>query len=207
MISIASPDASSRSLAQLVVRQDPTLMVNRYAVRAVDDGEEGDVIAKAQQKRLALKERVTFFADEERTQPVFGFRARSTVDLNAAYDVTGENDEPIAWFKKDFRKSLARSTWHLHVPSAGIEAVGTERSGKVAGLRRVWNLVLEDLPGPFRFHFDFRTPDGTLVMSSERRRSLTDIYDVELPELPDGTRLDWRIAAAMAVALDALQAR
>jgi hypothetical protein len=44
-------------------------------------------------------------------------------------------------------------------------------------------------------------------MSSERRRSLTDVYDIELPETPDGTRLDWRVGAAMAVALDALQAR
>jgi hypothetical protein len=30
----------------------------------------------AQQKRFAFKEQVTFHADEARTQPVFGFRAR-----------------------------------------------------------------------------------------------------------------------------------
>jgi hypothetical protein len=207
MISPAQADAPPQSFARLVIRQDPTLMVNRYAIRAPEDGEEGPVIARAQQKRLALKEKVTFFADEERTEPVFGFRARSTADFNATYDVTDSGGEPIGWFRKDFRKSLARSTWHLGVASTGLEAVGTERSGRVAGLRRVWSLVLEDLPGPFRFLFDFRTPDGTLVMSSERRRSLTDVYDVELPKLPDGSRVDWRIAAAMAVALDALQAR
>jgi hypothetical protein len=208
MTSAISADPQTQALTRLVVRQDTTLMVNRYAVSAVgEDGEEGPVIAKAQQKRLALKEQVTFFADEERTQPIFGFRARSTADFNATYDVTDADGEPIGWFKKDFRKSLARSTWQLGAPEQEIEAVGAERSARVAGLRRVWSLVLEDLPGPFRFHFDFRTQDGTLVMSSERRRSLTDVYDVELPELPDGSRLDWRVAAAMAVALDALQAR
>ncbi|WP_267884887.1 hypothetical protein [Jiangella alkaliphila] len=44
-------------------------------------------------------------------------------------------------------------------------------------------------------------------MSSERRRALRDAYDVNVPALPDGSRLDWRLAAAMAVALDALQSR
>jgi len=41
------------------------------------------------------------------------------------------------------------------------------------------------------------------VMSSERRWGLRDRYVVKVP----GARLDSRVAAAMAVALDALQSR
>ena len=56
------------------LRQKITLMVNRYEIRAVDaSGAEGPVIAVAQQKRMAFKEQVTFYADEARTQPVFWF--------------------------------------------------------------------------------------------------------------------------------------
>jgi hypothetical protein len=33
------------------------------------------------------------------------------------------------------------------------------------------------------------------------------VYDVTLPTAPNGWRLDWRVGAAMAVALDALQSR
>jgi hypothetical protein len=58
-----------------------------------------------------------------------------------------------------------------------------------------------------RFHFDFVTDGGETVLSSERRRSIRDRYELTVPTLADGRKLDWRVAAAMAVALDALQAR
>lgn len=201
-------DAPAPPVTRFVVRQKVTVMVNRYTMHPLDEaGREGPPIASAQQKRLAFKEQVTFYADEQRTQPVFGFKARSTMDLAATYDVTDAEGRPIGWFKKEFRKSLMRSTWRMGILAMDLEAVGTERSGSVAVMRRVWGVVLDAVPAPFRFHFDFRTPDGTLVMSSTRRRSLRDVYDVELAALPDGAHIDWRVAAAMAVALDALQSR
>ena len=84
-------------------------------------------------------------------------------------------------------------------------AVGSERSGRVALARRAWeNLpITESMPSPFVFHFDFVDPDGVVVMSSERQRSMRDRYDVRVTQ----GRLDGRVAAAMAVALDALQGR
>lgn len=201
-------EKTPQPVSRLVVRQKLTMMVNRYTIQPVDDsGNEGPVIASAQQKRLVFKEQVRFYADEARRRPVFGFRARSSLDLGTTYDVTDADGRPIGWFKKEFRKSLTRSTWRMGIPALDLEAVGTERSGAVALVRRLWNLVLEDMPGPWRFHFDFRTPDGTLVMSSDRRRALRDVYDVELPATPSGSRVDWRVGAAMAVALDALQSR
>jgi hypothetical protein len=197
-----------QEMSRLVVRQNHTMMVNRYTIHPVDDaGDEGPAIAAAQQKRLALNEQVTFYADEQRKRPIFRFKARDTLDLGTTYDVTDAGGQPIGWFKKEFRKSLTRSTWRMSIPALDLESVGTERSGAVALIRRVWNLVLEDVPGPWRFHFDFRTPDGTLVMSSDRRRALRDVYDLELPATPSGLRVDWRVGAAMGVALDALQSR
>jgi hypothetical protein len=195
-------------MSRLVVRQRHTMMVNRYTIHPVgEDGDEGAPSAVVQQKRLALREEVTFYADEQRTRPMFRFKARDTLDLSTTYDVTDADDRQIGWFRKEFRKSLTRSTWRLSVPALELEAVGTERSGTVALVRRVWNLVLEDLPGPWRFHFDFRTPDGTVVMSSDRRKAMRDVYDVELPATSTGGRIDWRVGASMAVALDALQSR
>jgi hypothetical protein len=98
---------------------------------------------------------------------------------------------------------LLRSTWHLDAP--GVQAVGTERSSGVALARRAWEFlpVVNNLPSPFRFHFDFVDEGGHTVMSSVRRRALRDRYDITVP----GARLDGRVAAAMAVALDALQSR
>jgi uncharacterized protein YxjI len=191
------------------LRQKMTLMVNRYEIRSVDaSGSEGPAVAVAQQKRVALKEEVTFYSDDARTQPVFSFKARRKLDLAATYDVFDDAGVPVGWFRKDFGTSLLRSTWHLGTPD-GLEAVGTERNGNVALARRAWDMLpfVSDLPSPFVFHFDFTAPDGTLVLASERRRSLRDHYDVHVPVASNGWQLDWRLAMSMAVALDALQSR
>lgn len=183
-------------IQRFAVTQKITLMVNRYEIRALGpDDEPGQVLAMAQQKRMAFKELVTFYADEARTIPVFSFKARQVMDLGATYDVLDAAGTPIGMFRKDFAKSLLRSTWHLE--GAGLAAVGQERSMPVAILRRLTDAI------PLAFHFDFRDPSGQVVMSSERRWGLRDRYVVSIP----GGRVDGRVAAAMAVALDALQGR
>ena len=191
------------------LRQKITMMVNRYEIRSVDAaGSDGPVVAVAQQKRMAFKEQVTFFADEARKQPVFSFKARQRLDLGATYDVFDAAGAPIGWFRKDFGKSLLRSSWHLG-SADGLEAFGTERNKNVAIARRVWEFVpyAGEIPLPFLFHFDFTAPDGTLVLSSQRKRSLRDRYDIHVPQASNGWQLDWRVGLAMAVALDALQSR
>jgi uncharacterized protein YxjI len=190
-------------LERFAVKQRLTMMVNRYEIRELTaDDTEGALLAIAQQKRMAFKEEVTFYADEDRSDPVFSFKARKRVDLGATYDVRDGAGRDIGWFRKDFGKSLLRSTWHLG--AAGVEATGQERSAGVALARRAWETLLPiDLPSPFVFHFDFVDAAGQLVMSSQRKRSLRDRYEVTVP----GARLDARVAAAMAVALDALQSR
>ncbi|GAA2174116.1 hypothetical protein GCM10009784_11100 [Arthrobacter parietis] len=195
---------SQPPIERFSVTQKVTLMVNRYEVRSVDpDGNPGALMALAQQKRAAFKEEVRFFTDESKKTQLFSFKARRRLDLGATYDVLDAQGSPLGCFRKNFGSSLLRSTWELEAP--GIQAVGSERSQGVAIARRVWEIVpfLDAIPAPFLFHFDFRDPTGQLVLTSERRASLRDRYDVNVP----GGRLDWRLAAAMAVALDSLQSR
>ena len=178
------------------VKQKLTMMVNRYEVNETNpDGSVGRLMAVAQQKRMALKEQVTFFADEGRSQPVFSFAARQVMDLGAGYDVRDAEGVPLGMFRKDFGQSLLRSTFHLSGP--GLEATGRERNQVVALLRRFVDF-------PFAFHFDFvDQATGQPVMSSERQMTLRDRYQVTVQD----PRLDFRLAAAMAVGLDALLAR
>jgi uncharacterized protein YxjI len=193
------------NLQHFFVSQRITMMVNRYEIRAAEpDGSQGPVVAMAQQKRMAFKEQVTFYSDEDRKHPAFGFKARRRIDLGATYDVTDADGEPIGWFRKQFGRSLLRSTWQLSTADGG-EATGTERSMGVAVARRLWETlpVVDNLPSPFVFHFDFVDASGQVVLSSVRKRTLRDRYEVTVP----GGRVDGRVAAAMAVALDALQSR
>ena len=183
-------------LPKFFVKQKLTMMVNRYEVHeAGADGSVGRLMAVAQQKRMAFKEHVTFYRDDQRSDPVFSFQARQVMDLGTGYDVRDAAGTPLGSFRKDFGQSLLRSTFHLSAP--GLEATGQERNQVVAVLRRFVDL-------PFAFHFDFKDQaTGAVVMSSERQVSLRDRYVVTVPD----QRLDFRLAASMAVGLDALLAR
>ena len=185
--------AQLQSLNQFVVRQRIALMVNRYEIRPSRDGE---VLALAQQKRMSLKEQVTFFADEQRTLPVFGFKSRNVLDVRGATDVLDERGTPIGVFSKDFGASLLRSTWHIDQPGRA-RITGAERNMVIAILRRFTDV--DFLP----YHFDFSGDGGRPAMSVERAWALRDTYTVTVHD----PGLDRRLAAAMAVALDALQSR
>jgi hypothetical protein len=192
-------------VSRFYVRQKITIMVNRYQIFGANpDGSEGPLLAFAQQKRMAFREQVTFYTDESKFQPMFSFKARQRLDVHAEHDVFDEHGTPLGYFRKDFGASLLRSTWHLSAP--GLEAIGRERRLGIAILRRVWDFIpyLGDIWVPFVFHFDFtEKTTGQLVLTSERQKTIRDRYTVTVPD----PRLDFRVAASMAVALDALQSR
>lgn len=206
---MTEPATPAAGFERLLVRQKLTMMVNRYEIIRTDEsGAELGLLCFAEQKRMKLKEEVTFFTDAGRSHPVFGFKARKRMDLGAVYDVTDANGQAIGWFKKEFGKSLLNSTWRLSAGD-GPEFVGSERNQKVAVMRRVWDFipVVGEIPIPFLFHFDFVGPDGSVVLSSTKKMGIKDVYHVAMPPAENGWRLDWRLGAAMAVALDALQSR
>ncbi|RBY96005.1 hypothetical protein DQ237_12845 [Blastococcus sp. TF02-8] len=199
------PQPAPMVVPRFFVQQRITLMVNRYVIRMADpDGNPGHLLAFAEQKRMKLKEEVVFFTDESKSRRVFSFKARQRLDVHAQHDVYDEYGTIIGYFSKEFGASLLRSTWNLSAP--GVEAVGQERSMFIAVLRRVWGFIpyVGDIWVPFVFHFDFTdTRSGQIVLSSHKKIALRDAYDVTVPN----PQLDFRVAAAMAVALDALQSR
>ena len=193
---MSSESSAEMYLPHFVVKQKLTMMINRYEVSESDEaGNPTRLMALAEQKRMAFKEQVTFFSDAGKSRAVFGFKARKKLDLNAGYDVTDESGAQIGFFKKDFGASLLRSTFHVEGP--GYTGTGQERSQAVALLRRFTDL--DFIP----FHFDFSDSQGQPLFSVERKVSIGDRYRVTVPD----RRVDFRVAAAVAVALDALMAR
>lgn len=188
--------ATLQGLTTLLVKQRITVLVNRYEVWAADPaGTPTEMIGLVEQKRMALKEQVTIYADESKTTVLGGFKARQVLDLGATYDVTDGSGAPIGLFRKDFARSLLRSTWHVEQPGLP-PTTGQERSLINALLRRFSEI--DFLP----YHFDFVTA-GAPSFSVERKWSVRDTYLVRI----QNPQLDRRLVIAMAVALDALQGR
>ena len=194
----------------LFLRQKITMIANKYWVHTLDaSGKPGALVAFAEQKKLKLREEVTFYADESKSDMLFGFKSRQIVDMAATTDVFDAQRRPIGMFRKSAVRSLLNSTWY--VEGDGVAATGSERSRRIALVRRFGGMLpfvgglLEAIP--WQFHFDFYDSSTQLVMSVERQRAIRDQYRIVLPPTSLGPPLDWRLAAAVGVALDAFQGR
>ena len=152
-------------------------------------------MALAEQKRMAFKEQVTFFTDESKTRPVFGFKARRSSTSTPATTSPTSTGQQIGFFRKDFGASLLRSTFH-------VEGPGTPAPGRSATR---WSRCCGGSPTSrsCRCTSTSSTRQGNVLLSSSRKFSVGDRYDVAVPD----QRVDFRVAAAIAVGLDALMAR
>jgi len=169
-------------------------VVNLYRISAA-----GEPVAFVRQKRLALKEDIRFFADESEREEILRIKARTVLETRGRYDVTTPAGEPIGALEKVFGRSLLRSTWRVLDPAGAEVARAEEKSLAVALLRRLQDLV------PLPFHFTL-SADGRPLGELRRHIGLRDRYTLDLGGDPE-RRLDRRLAVALAVALDALQAR
>lgn len=175
-------------------------MVNLYRISAGPTP-----VAFVRQKRLALKEDIRFYADENEGRDLWRIKARSVMELGGRYDVTTPEGERIGVLGKVFGKSLLRSTWSIMDADEREIAVAKERSVPVAILRRVIDVVPygDFVPIPFHFTID---AEGTHLGDFNRRFGLRDTYDLELGGDTE-RRLDRRLAVSLGIALDALQSR
>lgn len=176
---------------QFELKQKLALTTNRYEIHTPD----GQLLGLAEQKRMALKEQVTFYSDAAKTHVLMSFKARKVIDLGSGYDVWDGAGQQIGFFRKDLGASFLRSTFHIEGP--GYAGTGRERSQLVAILRRVSDIPF--LP----IHFDFASAEGAPLVSIERQATVRDRYAVTVSD----QRVDFRMAIALAVAMDALMGR
>jgi uncharacterized protein YxjI len=184
-------------------------MINLYQVTPLAAGETpaGGPVAYVRQKRMAIKEDIRFFADEQETQEAFRIKARSIFDIGSArYDVTDAHGAPIGVLEHVFGKSLLRSTWRVTDADGGEVMTAQERSMPMAIARRVVDFVPyvgEFVPIPYNFDF---VMDGRTVGHMNRKFQFRDRYVLDLSGDHE-RRLDRRMAIALAIGLDALQNR
>jgi hypothetical protein len=196
--------SSSDTLAPAFVvelRQKFTVLQNRYDLVRLDALGTATPLAYAEQKRFALKEKVTFWSGSDKSTVAFTIAARNVLEVLGTYDVNGPAGELLATIRKSGKASLLRSTYRVELPSGAV-LTGRERGEIKAVLRRIVGFAT-DFPWPFPIHFDFADQHGNAVLAVERQMRLRDVYRVPVA---DGN-LDWRVAAALAVTVDAFMNR
>lgn len=197
---------------RFILRQRFRLVVNQYEFSLPQpDGESpGQPICFVRQKPFKFKEDIRFYTDESRSTELMRIKARQRFDPHARYDITDPNGSKIGEIQKVFGTSLFRSTYQLF-NAQGIEvARATEKSLLVALFRRLVGFVptlgnfANWLPIPYHFLF---MRNGTELGSHRRHLwKLMDIYTIDMSGDPERT-VDRRLILAIAVGMDALQAR
>ncbi|MBW3568604.1 hypothetical protein KY385_00540 [Candidatus Parcubacteria bacterium] len=198
---------------KLIVEQKITAFANQYRIYETDpDGEKIGLLAFAQQKRLAFKEKVIFYSDETKSREVFSFRAEKIMDVHGRFLVEDTNGNLLGAFKKDFKKSLLSSTWHLiknDKPTITInesnQIIAVFR--RVAGLIPIVGDVAEIIAALFKYHFVFTDASGGEKIGKYQKITLLRDHYKLFMEDESYKKQDWRVLASLAVALDALQSR
>ena len=198
----------------LIIEQKITLFTNQYRVLgAGEEGAKASLVAFAQQKRLAFKEKVTFYADEAKSRETFTFRAEKVLDVHGRYFVEDENGQIVGMFRKVFGASLLKSTWIVMDKEGNELFEVSESSVPLALLRRFGGAIpivggLVDLVVAFfRYHFKFIDLTSREEVGMYQKTTL--FRDHYLLSMNDAQfeHLDWRVWAAVGVGLDVLQSR
>jgi uncharacterized protein YxjI len=183
---------------RLELRQHFTVMVNRWDLSRVAPTQAP--LGFIEQKRMSLRERVTCW-DPSRTNVLFTVQAENIIELAGKYVIADGAGQQLARIEKDFKGSLAQSTYRV-LTGAGTFTV-RERGRVRAILRRVWGIVV-DWPWLLPIQFEVLKDGGEGAGSIQRQWSrLRDVYEVDIHD----DALDERVAAAMAVAVDAFMNR
>jgi uncharacterized protein YxjI len=181
-------------------------IANLYRISTLGPGDApGEPLAFIRQKKLAIREDIRFFADDSETTELFRIKARQLFEVRGRYDVTTPAGERIGVLEKVFGISLLRSTWRILDADERQVAMAQEKSMPIAILRRAIDFVPYGEFVPIVFQFAISV-DGRQVGELRRPLGIRDRYILRLGGDPD-RRIDRRVAAALAIALDALQSR
>jgi uncharacterized protein YxjI len=188
-----------------VLKQKFAPVINRYEF-SLAEGEPP--FCFVEQKRFTFKEDIRFYGDASKSVELLRIKARQRFDPRATYDVTDATGTKIGEIQKVFGRSLFRSTYEIHAPTGVVTA--QEQNPLLALFRRFVGLVpyVGDFADwlPIPYHFEFRRGGEVLGTHSRQAFKFRDTYTIDMSGDPQRT-IDRRMILAIAVGMDALQAR
>jgi len=195
-----------------LLRQRMKLVINQYEffLPGSDSDGPGERICFVEQKRFTFKEDIRFYIDDSKQDELMRIKARQRFDPRATYDITDEAGTKIGEIQKVFGKSLLRSTYRINDASGAELATATEKKMWVALLRRAVGFIpyVENVADwlPIPYHFVFMRGEEIIGENTRQMWKIRDVYTIDMTRDPEHT-LDRRLVLALAVGMDALQAR
>ena len=81
------------------VQQKITVLTNRYEVcEPLASGENGPVMAFAEQAKMKIREKITFFRDSTKAETLFSLRAEKVLDIHGKYFVEDASGALVGGF-------------------------------------------------------------------------------------------------------------
>jgi uncharacterized protein YxjI len=206
-----TPPVNPNDHDRFLLRQRIKLVINQYEFfLPAADGGLGERICFVEQKRFKFKEDIRFYTDETKTQELLRIKARQRFDPRATYDVTDDLGNKIGAIQKVFGASLLRSTYRILDANGTEVAITTEKSMAIALIRRAVGFIpyVENVADwlPIPYHFVFKRGEEIIGEMTRQMWKIRDNYTIDVSA---GTEhvLDRRLVLAIAVGMDALQAR
>lgn len=199
MSDAAQPDPYAKAIDtrynRLHVQRTGTFPLRWTISQATRARQAGPVICYAQSIPGMPVRKVTFYADQQRTTPIFSYRARYPLLTKNTFDVVDLTDGPLGYFTKGLGKSFHNGEFTFK--TAGLEGVGKD-------IQLMENRFKRILDYGGQVDFRFVLPNIKEVLAVRQGWGEHDPFLVEISQLPDGRQMDWRMAAAMTVGMDAM---
>jgi uncharacterized protein YxjI len=153
----------------------------------------------ASMKAFKLKEDITIFADEGKTMPLLGIKARQIIDFSAAYDVYDAAGQKLGALKRRGWKSMLKDEWIIMDAADNDIGLIQEDSWLLATIRRfVTNIIPQNFNGTVGGMPVFEFRQGWNPFAGKIHLNFTMDF---------ANRLDRRLGIAAAVLLSAIESR
>jgi uncharacterized protein YxjI len=206
-----TPPINPNDHDRFLLRQRFTFAINRYEFfLPTADGTPGEAICFVEQKRFKFKEDIRFYTDASKSQELLRIKARQRFDPRATYDVTDDLGAKVGAIQKVFGASLLRSTYRILDASGEEVAITTEKSLGIALFRRAVGFIpyVDNISDwlPIPYHFIFKHGERIIGENTRQMWKIRDNYHIDMTADSEHI-LDRRLVLAIAVGMDALQAR
>lgn len=161
--------------------------------------ENGELRFYVKQKAFRLKEAITVYADESKSEELLKIAARKISDFSGTYDVTTSSGEQVGALKRKGLQSILRDEWEILDTGGAVVGSIQEDSMALAMVRRLLSNIVPQ-------SFTVTLGGQTVGIFKQHFNPFVAKYDIDF-SVDQARTLDRRLGIAAVVLLLAIEGR